>query len=317
MGWHADEVWLDTDVLWFREQPRKPFGGLALTVPAVSDGLESALFGPIATGLEASRRRRLAKQMARRRRLTTRTVPAVALVLGSATMIPIAALRQDGAQAGPLGADPPSLTFRLDGGRVELPEAPVPRSDMSSGKPDARASEVARVEWRRATSIGLPYSGRLVNGTQLPVEGPNWVTWNPTTDSSPNQPTRLYGHERTIRTILSVLAAHRTAHPAAPRVVVGDISFRHGRTMDQHVSHQNGLDVDVYYPRLDRRLSAPIASGQIDRRLAQDLLDRFVAAGAQIVFVGYSTRLRGPSGVVVPYPRHENHMHVRFPAPRS
>ena len=316
MGWRVDEVWLDTDVLWFREQPRKPFGGLALTVPAVADGLDPTLFAPIATGLEASRRRRLAKQMARRRRLTTRTVPAVALVLGSATMIPIAALRQGGAQAGPLAADPPSLTFRLDGGRVELPEAPVPRSDASSGKPDARASEVARVEWRRATSIGLPYSGRLVNGTQLPVEGANWVTWNPATDSSPNQPTRLYGHERTIRTILSVLAAYRTAHPAAPRVVVGDISFRHGRTMDQHVSHQNGLDVDVYYPRLDRRLSAPIASGQIDRRLAQDLLDRFVAAGAQIVFVGYSTRLRGPSGVVVPYPRHENHMHVRFPASR-
>ena len=317
MGWRADEVWLDTDVLWFREQPRIPFGGLALTVPAVADGLDPALFGPIATGLEASRRRRLAKQMARRRRLTTRTVPAVALVLGSATMIPIAALRQGGAQASPLGADPPSLTFRLDGGAVELPEAPVPRSDRSSGKPDARASEVARVEWRRATSIGLPYSGRLVNGTQLPVEGPNWVTWNPATDSSPNQPSRLYGHERTIRTILSVLAAYGTAHPSAPRVVVGDISLRHGRTMDQHVSHQNGLDVDVYYPRRDRRLTAPIASSQIDRRLAQDLLDRFVAAGAQIVFVGYSTRLRGPSGVVVPYPRHENHMHVRFPAPRS
>ena len=85
--------------------------------------------------------------------------------------------------------------------------------------------------------------------------------------------------------------------------------------MDQHVSHQNGLDVDVYYPRLDRHLSAPIATDQIDRALAQDLLDRFVAAGAQTVFVGYSTGLRGPSGVVVPYPNHENHMHVRFPTP--
>ena len=25
MGWRRDEVWFDTDVLWFREQPRKPF----------------------------------------------------------------------------------------------------------------------------------------------------------------------------------------------------------------------------------------------------------------------------------------------------
>ena len=114
-----------------------------------------------------------------------------------------------------------------------------------------------------------------------------------------------------------MLAAYRAAHPDAPRVVVGDISFRDGGPMDEHVSHQNGLDVDVYYPRLDRHLSAPIATSQIDRRLAQDLLDRFVAAGAQTVFVGYSTGLHGPSGVVVPYPNHENHMHVRFPPPRA
>ena len=58
--------------------------------------------------------------------------------------------------------------------------------------------------------------------------------------------------------------------------------------MDEHVSHQNGLDVDVYYPRLDRRLSAPIGSSQVDHRLAQALLDRFLAAGAHMVFVGYS-----------------------------
>jgi murein endopeptidase len=81
---------------------------------------------------------------------------------------------------------------------------------------------------------------------------------------------------------------------------------------DEHVSHQNGLDVDVYLPRLDRQLRAPRAPGEIDRRLAQDLLERFLAAGAQVVFVGYSSGLHGPGGKVVPYPGHENHMHVRF-----
>ena len=60
---------------------------------------------------------------------------------------------------------------------------------------------------------------------------------------------------------------------------------------------------------------APIATSQIDHALAQDLLDRSVAAGAQVIFVGFGTGLRGPSGVVVPYPNHENHMHVRFPPP--
>lgn len=56
--------------------------------------------------------------------------------------------------------------------------------------------------------------------------------------------------------------------------------------MDAHRSHQNGLEVDVHYPRLDSVRRAPRTTGQIDRRLAQDLVDRFVAAGAQMIFVG-------------------------------
>ena len=113
-----------------------------------------------------------------------------------------------------------------------------------------------------------------------------------------------------------MLEAYRAANPDAPRVVIGDISFKGGGPMrDEHDSHQNGLDVDIYYPRRDGVLRAPVASDEIDLRLAQDLLDRFVAAGAQMVFVGYSTGLRGPSGVVIPYANHEYHMHVRFPPP--
>jgi hypothetical protein len=320
MGWRDDEVWLDTELLWFREQRRTPFGALALTVPApVVARFEAALSLPLRTGLEASRRRRLEAQSARRRRLATRTVPAVALVLGSATMLPISVYRQaTGARdTGVLESDPPSLTFRLDP-RLAVPEVPVRRSGDRPRTPTralARAAEAPRVEWHTASSVGLWYAGSLVDGTQLPVEGPDWVTWNPVTDSVPNHPGRLFGHERTIRTVISVVGAHRRANPEAPQVVVGDISFRHGGTMDQHVSHQNGLDVDVYYPRLDRRLAAPAATGQVDRRLAQDLLDRFLAAGAKVVFVGYATGLHGPGGVVVPYPNHEDHMHVRFPAP--
>ena len=229
-------------------------------------------------------------------------------------MIPIGALRNRGGAQDiePLLADPPSLSFRVDDFSFQLPEAAAP-DDAAPER--AVEPEPVRVEWRHATSVGLQFSGRLVDGTQLPVEGPDWVTWNPVTDTVPNRSNRLYGHERTIRKILSVIAAYRAAQADAPRVVVGDISFRDGGRMDQHVSHQNGLDVDVYYPRRDRDLSAPRATGQIDRELAQDLLDRFVAAGARTVFVGYRTGLRGASGVVVPYPNHEDHMHVRFPLP--
>lgn len=312
MGWRRDEVWFEVDALWFREQQRQPFAAIALELPPLP-----SFSSPAETGLDLSRRRRIEAQAARKRRLATRTVPAVALVLGSASMLSFAALRpaSAGQRTGLLQEDPPSQTFRFGLAGLEVAEVPAPPVVPPAQKAQPRAAKFEPVDWHGATSVGLPYSGRLDGGTQLPIAGADWVTWNPNTDSAPNLRHRLYGNERTIRAILSVVGGYRNAHPDAPRVVVGDLSLRGGGRMDQHVSHQNGLDVDVYYPRLDRYLSAPIAASQVDRELAQDLLDRFVSAGAQVVFVGFGTGLRGPSGVVVPYPNHENHMHVRFAPP--
>jgi murein endopeptidase len=215
--------------------------------------------------------------------------------------------------------DPPSLTFRLGSAPIRITDA-HDRPTAPSSTPQARAAVHApvypKVVWHDAVSVGLPYDGHLIDGTQLPIDGPAWVTWDPVTNSVPNQPDRLYGNQRTIRAVIEVTEAYHAAHPDAARVVIGDISRKDGGPMtDEHVSHQNGLDVDVYYPRIDRELRAPTDAEQIDTALAQDLLDRFVAAGAQMIFVGYSTGLHGPSGVVIPYPNHEYHMHVRFPPP--
>jgi murein endopeptidase len=238
------------------------------------------------------------------------------IALSPAVTFLLAGLRADaGRRASFAVEDPPSLTFRFEDGIVALTEgqptpapAPVPRKV-------AHVRVFPKIDWHHARSLGLPYGGRLVDGTQLPLEGPDWVTWNPITDSVPNLAKRLYGNEHTIRTILSVTRAYRASHRHAARVVIGDISRDTGGPMDDHLSHQNGLDVDVYLPRLDRHLSAPTAPGQIDHRLAQALLDRFVDAGAQMIFVSPSTGLRGPADVVMPWPGHDYHMHVRFPPP--
>jgi hypothetical protein len=300
MAWRPGELWFDADVLWFRERPRS-LGALAVAGGAID-------LPRFDTGLEASRRRRFAAEAARKRRFATRTMPAAAVVIGSSVVLPLSGLRQRGVTPDglPLPEDPPSLTFRLE----HPMQARVPRLETHASAPES-----PRIVWHTAMSIGLPYAGHLENGTQLPVEGPDWVTWNPNTDSRPNLPGRLYGHEHTIRTIINALARYRKAHPSAPQVVVGDISLRGGGVMDQHVSHENGLDVDIYYPRRDGWLQAPTSTAQIDRRLSQDLLDGFVAAGASKIFVGYATDLRGPRDIVTPYPNHENHMHVRFRNP--
>jgi hypothetical protein len=312
MSWRRGELWLDTDVLWLREGA----GG-----PAVAGFAHPATpsVGP-PPGLVASRLRRAAWK----RRRDTRRAWATALALSPAVVFVLAGLRSGGEpRTKAVADDAPSLTLRLGAGTFQSAVGPVHLS--AAGAAPAlparvhgvgQADAAATIEWHRATSVGLPFGGSLIDGTQLPVEGPSWVTWNPVTDSVPNAPRRLYGNERTIRAIVSVTEAYRAANPRAPRVVVGDISREGGGPMrDEHVSHQNGLDVDIYFPRLDGKVRAPLAPDEIDHRLAQELVDRFVAAGAQLIFVGYSTGLHGPAGVVVPYAGHENHMHVRFPAP--
>jgi murein endopeptidase len=158
----------------------------------------------------------------------------------------------------------------------------------------------------------------LLNGIRLPAEGRLFFTWDPVKDRSPNRAYRRYGTDRLLRVILDVLRAYSAAHPNAPRVAIGDLSRPHGGDFGKrfgglgHSSHQNGRDVDIYYPRRDGRERAPRRPAQIDRALAQDLVDRFVRAGAQYVFVGPHTRLRGPHGVVQQLVHHDDHMHVRI-----
>ena len=46
-------------------------------------------------------------------------------------------------------------------------------------------------------------------------------------------------------------------------------------------------------------------------------MDRFLAAGAALIFVGPNTGLRGPPGRVEPLVQHDNHLHVRLPLGRT
>ncbi len=175
-----------------------------------------------------------------------------------------------------------------------------------------------QVVWHSSRSLGVPWNGRLVRGVQLPAEGLTYFTWDPVLKQSPNRPWRRWGSDRLIRRLLHVLADYAEAHPGTARVGVGDLSRPKGGVFDErfggrgHASHQNGRDVDVYYPRLDGLESRPTRPSQIDHALAQELVMRFVRVGAVKVFVGPRTGLRGPRRIVQRLVYHDDHMHVRI-----
>jgi murein endopeptidase len=175
------------------------------------------------------------------------------------------------------------------------------------------------IEWRDSRAIGRPFAGRLVDGVQLPAEGRDFWTYDWGTRMSPNRPWRRWGTDRLVRVVLDVLADYRADNPEAPRVGVADLSRTHGGNFGQqfgglgHASHQNGLDVDILYPRIDRLERRPYHPALVDDELSQELVDRFVAAGAVYVFTGPSLSLRGPRRVVVKLGHHDDHLHVRIP----
>jgi murein endopeptidase len=175
-----------------------------------------------------------------------------------------------------------------------------------------------RIAWHHSTSIGSPSAGRLQDGVRLPASGDAFFTWDPVKRRSPNRAWRRWGTDRLVRVVLRVAREYRAAHPHAPRMAVGDLSRPRGGDFGPrfgyigHASHQNGLDVDVYYPRADGRERAPRYASQINRDLSQELVDRFLDAGAVTIFVGPNTHLSGPPGVVVPLANHDNHLHVRI-----
>jgi len=202
---------------------------------------------------------------------------------------------------------------------AEAPSAPEPPSD--DGQQEPGDAPGASISWRASRAIGLPYAGRLERGVQLPPEGADWFTWDPVLLRRPDSGWRRWGTDGLIRTLLKVLREYRAAHPAAARVGVGDLSRRFGGPFGArygglgHGSHQNGLDVDVYYPRRDGRERKAFVPAQVDEALAQDLVDRFVAAGAIRIFVGPRLHLRGPRRIVRKLVHHDDHLHVRLPRP--
>jgi murein endopeptidase len=208
---------------------------------------------------------------------------------------------------------------RLLAALVLLAVTAVPAVAVTSQDPNA--PEESQPEPARSVAVGEPWSGKLVNGVQLPVAGPDFLSWDAILRRTPDRPWRRWGTDALILTLERVTREYREAHHDAPPILIADLSRPHGGFFGReygglgHASHQNGRDADVMYPRKDRLLRGAVRASQVDRPLAQDLVNLFVAAGAQKVFVGPHVGLTGPRGVVSILAYHDDHLHVRIPNP--
>lgn len=84
-------------------------------------------------------------------------------------------------------------------------------------------------------ALGSPWNGRLKNGIALPWvgEGFKFVRYGRWGTSS-----MIYGLQ---------LIAKDVNFPDSPPLQIGDISYQYGGPIRRHKSHQNGVDVDVFF----------------------------------------------------------------------
>jgi murein endopeptidase len=166
-------------------------------------------------------------------------------------------------------------------------------------------------ERHRSVSIGSPGNGRLVNGVLFPAIGPDHFAWNFRRQRIGGSDRTRWGHCHVVRAVLHGLAAYRARNPAAPPAAVGDMALRRGGEIDGHSTHENGRQIDIYYPRRDRRYREPHTVAQVDLRLTRELVRAMLNAGAHQVLIGRNIQINTPPRVIR-WPNHDDHLHAMF-----
>ena len=217
----------------------------------------------------------------------------------------------------------------------------VDESQLKQWNPDVNFDDLEQGQtllvWKRrsasfAKSYGYPHGGRLFHGEPLP----------PSDDYVVLYPYRAFGTYYTISEIRRALDNHYERNPDAHPLMVGDISFRTGRSMPPHKSHESGRDVDVSYPREGKpdslRRFHYVRRSELDVRQTLAMMKDFIDGGqVEYVFMDrwFQRMLReealqqgateewveavfqyphwsGGNAIIRHAPGHRDHFHIRF-----
>ncbi|MDH5672299.1 MAG: penicillin-insensitive murein endopeptidase [Myxococcales bacterium] len=244
-----------------------------------------------------------------------------------------------------LGGDRRRIDYRVRDGetltgiarRYEVSLAEVARWNPGLEPDRIRAGQTLLLYAKRprsdSHSVGAPDRGHLEAGRPLPRHRGYEI----------RERGRAFGTDEAVRGIVSAFDHLAKRHPQAPKLRIHDLSLKKGGRMRDHRSHQSGRDADLaYFKRscpagvcgfgrfLPRELDAARTWTLLEYWLERDMLEA--------VFIDYrlqpalyrEARSRGasrdelhrwfqypsgrghPVGIVRHFPKHADHMHVRF-----
>ncbi|MEI7796276.1 MAG: penicillin-insensitive murein endopeptidase [Methylococcaceae bacterium] len=185
-------------------------------------------------------------------------------------------------------------------------------------------------------SIGTYTNGCLSDSVALPIDGTGYQVMRLSRD-------RIYGHPNLIQFIQNLGQTVATEH--ASNLLIGDLGQRHGgRTPSGHRSHQNGLDVDIWFSLSTANtltdheretLSAPsmlASSEKIELKRWTTAHEQVLLSAAQLpdverIFVNpiikrelckhAQPNQRAALRKIRPWWKHDDHFHVRLSCPKD
>lgn len=214
-------------------------------------------------------------------------------------------------------------------------DAPAPLTEMLPFQGQAVAQGV------REQAIGFYSDGSLRDADSVPSSGLGFMKI-----FLPRDRAWVTTHTRNV--IEQVAAGLFQAFPARDAIQVGDTSARNGGPISGHASHQNGLDTDIGYLRVDQTTQDPMAlsgfevkfvddaggvSPNFDRErnwafvklmVATGKIDRFFVNPAIKAEFCRAAKAKGefsedslPLRLLRPWKGHDGHIHVRYRCPEG
>lgn len=102
----------------------------------------------------------------------------------------------------------------------------------------------------KPAAIGFYSNGCLAGAVPLPIDGPHWQVMRVSRN-------RYWGHPDLISSLQTI--ARKASDIGWPGLLVGDIAQpRGGPMLTGHASHQIGLDVDIWFRPMPRRVLTPL-----------------------------------------------------------